>query len=268
MKTEVIISAYNNVRDLELVLEGYLNQTNHNFSLCIADDGSTHEVADLIKKFQQKNLAIRHIWHEDKGFRKAKILNRAIETSIADYIIFTDSDCIPVPNFISDHKNVASETTVIIGVRAYIKKDLSEEFRQSILSITKLSNIPWLLLKSITGDISKVEQVINYPNLILKPITRAKPILSQFGSNMAISKKALFKINGFDEDFEGWGYEDTDLLYRLDKLGLTAIGTIGRCRQFHLDHQMNKRNPNGEKLFKQKQETGKIFCDNGINKKA
>ncbi|WP_239998044.1 glycosyltransferase [Photobacterium phosphoreum] len=251
IKIEFIISTYNNVRDLELVLEGYLYQINHNFSLCIADDGSTHEVAGLIKKFQQKNLAIRHIWHEYKGFIKAKILNRAIETSIDDYIILQIATVFQYQ--ISDHKNVASETTVIIGVRAYIKKDLSEEFRQRILSITKLSNILWLLLKSITGDISKVEQVINYPNLILKPITQAKPILSQFGSNMAISEKALFKINSFDKDFEGWGYENTDLLYRLDKLGLTAMGTIGRCRQFHIDHQMNKRNPNGEKPFKQKQ---------------
>ncbi|WP_237155810.1 glycosyltransferase [Photobacterium leiognathi] len=268
MKIEVIMSAYNNVRDLELVLDGYLNQLDNDFSLCIADDGSTHEVADLIKKYSQSSLTIRHIWHEDKGFRKAKILNQAIETSFANYIIFTDSDCIPAPNFISDHRNVASKTTVSIGVRAYIKKDLSEAFRHNTISIDKLFNIPWLLYKSMTGDVSKVEQVINYPSFILKPIAKAKPILSQFGSNMAMPIEALFNVNGFDEDFEGWGYEDTDLLYRLDKLGLTFVGTIGRCRQFHLDHKMNARNPNGEKLFMQKKEDGKIYCDNGINKKA
>ncbi|WP_434138453.1 glycosyltransferase [Photobacterium leiognathi] len=268
MKIEVIMSAYNNVRDIELVLNGYLNQLDNDFSLCIADDGSTHEVADLIQKYSQTNLTIRHIWHEDLGFRKAKILNQAIKTSNADYIIFTDSDCIPAPNFISDHRNVASEKTVTIGVRAYIKKELSESFRNSITPINKLSNIPWLLFKSMMGDVSKVEQIINYPDIIMRPIAKAKPILSQFGSNMAMSIKALLEINGFDEDFEGWGYEDTDLLYRLEQLGLSTVGSIGRCRQFHLDHKENVPNPHAFNLFKQKQEDGKIYCDNGINKKA
>lgn len=268
MKIEVIMSTYNNVRDLELVLEGYLNQINHNFSLCVADDGSTHEVADLIKKFQQKNLTIRHVWHEDLGFRRAAILNKAIKSSVADHIIFTDSDCIPSPYFVTDHKKLASPKHYTIGIRVYIKPYLSNNFRAGSLNPSHLFNSFWLLSQSLKDRVSKPEQSIRYPNVILPLINKLKPNLTIFGSNISMSLKSLLAVNGLDEDFEGWGYEDTDLLWRLEQIGLTPQGSLGRCCQYHLNHKENTPNPHAFNLFKQKKEDGKIFCDNGINKKA
>ncbi|KJF90889.1 glycosyltransferase [Photobacterium leiognathi] len=268
MKIEVIMSAYNNVRDLELVLDGYLNQLDNDFSLCIADDGSTHEVTDLIQKYSQTNLTIRHIWHEDLGFRRAAILNKAIKSSTADHIIFTDSDCIPSPHFVADHRKFASTEHYTVGIRVYLKPYLSNCFRNGSLTPSRLFNGFWLLSQSLKERVSKPEQALRYPGFILPIINRLKPDLTIFGSNIAMSLDSLLKVNGLDEDFEGWGYEDTDLLWRLEQIGLTSQGSLGRCCQYHLDHKENAPNPHAFNLFKQKQEDGKIYCDNGINKKA
>jgi glycosyltransferase involved in cell wall biosynthesis len=75
MRFEVIMSAYNDADVLALTLSGYLNQVDPDFDVCIADDGSGPEVKQLVEKFQQQGLRIRHIWHEDLGFCRTVILN-------------------------------------------------------------------------------------------------------------------------------------------------------------------------------------------------
>lgn len=266
MKTEVIMSAYNNVIDLNIVLDAYLMQKDDDYSLCIADDGSDSAVAKLIENFINKGMKIRHVWHEDKGYRRAKILNKAIQSSDAEYIIFTDSDCIPDPYFITDHKEAASKNNYTTGVRVYLKEDISNQLRLEKLPISKLFSTFWLFLKSLQGKVSKSEQAIRYPNLLLPLIMKTKKQMSSFGSNIAMNRESLLNINGFDEDYEGWGCEDKDLLWRLEETGITQQGEFGKCRQYHLHHKANAENPMAKTIYSQKQEIGHIECLNGIRK--
>jgi glycosyltransferase involved in cell wall biosynthesis len=268
MKIEVIMSAYNKIVDLNIVLDAYLRQEYNKYSLCIADDGSDSSIGKLIATFKKKGMNIRHVWQEDKGFRKAKILNKAIQSSEAQYIIFTDSDCIPDPTFISDHKEVASKTHYTTGVRVYLKEDISNQLRSGKLPVSKLFSTFWRLLKSIQGQVSKSEQAIRYPKWLLPFIMKAKKKMAAFGSNMAMSRESLLNINGFDEDYEGWGCEDKDLLWRLEGTGLIQQGGLGKCRQYHLHHKKNTENPMAKTLYSQKQKTGHIECLNGIRKIA
>ncbi|MCS6896358.1 MAG: glycosyltransferase, partial [Nitrospira sp.] len=96
MKTAVIVPTYNRPDALELVLHGYALQDDLDFEITIADDGSTEDTRILIERLrEQMPFQIRHVWQEDKGFRLAAIRNRAVAVTQADYIIFTDGDCIP-----------------------------------------------------------------------------------------------------------------------------------------------------------------------------
>lgn len=268
MKIEVIMSAYNNVVDLNIVLDAYLMQKYNSYSLCVADDGSDSSVGKLVETFKNKGMNIRHVWHKDRGYRRAKILNKAIQSSEAGYIIFTDSDCIPAPDFIADHKEAASKIHYTTGVRVYLKEDISNQLRLGILPTPKLFSTFWLLLKSIQGKVSKSEQAIRYPKWLLSFIIKVKKQMSSFGSNIAMSRESLLKINGFDEDYEGWGCEDKDLLWRLEETGLTQQGEFGKCRQYHLHHKKTTENPMAKTLYSQKQKTGHIECSNGIRKIA
>lgn len=264
MKIEVIMSAYNNVRDLKLVLDSYIAQSDNDFSICIADDGSGPEVQLLVNEY--KDLNIRHIWQEDCGFRRTKILNKGIASSTADHIIFTDGDCIPSPDFIADHRKMASKNTYTVGVRVYVKKEISEQLRSNMINRKKLFNTTWLLIQSLNKKVTKPEQAIRYPDFLLPLVTKLKPRMTRFGSNLAMSRDILNEVNGLDEDYEGWGYEDTDLLWRLSEKGLTPAGKLGRCCQYHLDHKISKENKDAKAHFLRKKDAGNIRCLNGIEK--
>ena len=103
-ETSVIISFYNKINYLKLVLAGFVNQSSKNFEIIIADDGSERQVVSELEQHSvYLPFQIKHVWHEDKGFRKNKILNRAVAASNSDYLIFVDGDCIPHKKFVEDH---------------------------------------------------------------------------------------------------------------------------------------------------------------------
>ena len=94
-KSTVICSTYNNIKFLELVLDSLLYQSDKEFNLIIADDGSGQETRDLVESFSKKaDFEVSHVWHEDRGWKKAEIHNKAINTAETDHIIFIDGDCI------------------------------------------------------------------------------------------------------------------------------------------------------------------------------
>src|SRR5690554_2052679 len=104
MKPSLLISIYNWPEALELVLMSVENQSVGPRELLIADDGSSEKTKQLIDAFAKKSqIPIKHFWHEDKGFRKSKILNKAVAGSTSDYIIQTDGDCIMHKDFVKDH---------------------------------------------------------------------------------------------------------------------------------------------------------------------
>jgi glycosyltransferase involved in cell wall biosynthesis len=139
MKTSLLISTYNWPRALELVLLSAANQKVMPDEILIADDGSTEETKDLIESFKKKLLIpIYHFWHEDKGFRKSIILNKAIASAKGDYIIQVDGDCIMHKNFVGDHKAMAKQNTYLYGSRVNIQESFLPELFQ------KKKNEVWL----------------------------------------------------------------------------------------------------------------------------
>ncbi len=196
MKTdsiEVIMAAYNNVGDMRLVLEGYLRQTDKNFELCVADDGSGPEVKQLLDVYKLLGLNIRHIWQPDQGFRKTSIVNKAVASSKADYIIFTDNDCIPSKHYIADYRQRLEKDVVLIGRRVDMYKSASDLVRQHQASIHTLESPFWLIWQSLRRRLKRPEMGIRFPNFVLN-IWNRKP-RGAIGANMAMSREALLSVN-------------------------------------------------------------------------
>lgn len=81
----VIISTYNNPKWLSKVLWGYSIQSHKKMELIIADDGSKDETLNLINTFKKHYpYRIIHLWHEDLGYRRQTILNKAIVEANGD----------------------------------------------------------------------------------------------------------------------------------------------------------------------------------------
>jgi cellulose synthase/poly-beta-1,6-N-acetylglucosamine synthase-like glycosyltransferase len=125
--TDVIISTYNWPEALDKTLIGMSLQTDSNFNIIIADDGSGSNTRRLIQGFKQKyGVPITHCWQEDKGFRRAMILNKAVKTSKAQQLIFTDQDSIPHPQLVECHRRQYAENTIIAGGYMKLSKIYSE----------------------------------------------------------------------------------------------------------------------------------------------
>lgn len=259
---EVIMAAYNQLLNTKLVLDGYLRQTDRNFSICIADDGSDVGIKNLVMLYQELGLNIRHVWHEDMGYRRARILNKAIAGSSSDFIILTDNDCIPSKHFIADYRQALTDGLLLAGRRVDLKASITDELLENKLEAARLDSVKYLIYQGVLGGIKRAEVGIRPPGFVYRQVNqKARKVI---GANMAMSRSALLAVNGFDMDFEGYGFEECDLERRLLQYGLKSQSVVGRCILYHLYHVEKKERAEASALYQRKCSENRMICSNGI----
>lgn len=225
--------------------------------ILIADDGSGMATRDVVRHFENISpVPIRHIWHEDNGFRLASIRNKAIAASHGDYIIQIDGDLILQRKFIQDHMIFARKGSFVTGSRGII----SEKLTQKVLSgeLTSLS----ALTKGIRNSNNAMR--IPFISTIYRMLGTNQ---SPRGCNMAFWREDLIRVNGYDESFEGWGFEDLELVIRLNNNGITRRCMKFRGIVFHIYHKEASRqstSQNGER-YKESIRNHRMRCEKGLD---
>ncbi len=235
----ILLATYNWPQALKLCLESLATQTDQNFEIIIADDGSTESTKTVIESFKYSStFAITHLWQEDIGFRKTKILNQAINAAHGDYLVFLDGDCIVQPDFVARHRQLAQKGFLVTGSRILLNESLTQELLTwSQWSFQKFSS--GLLGKRFSGGINK------YWPLKIKLGNGSWRDYKKFvwrrikGCNMACWKADAEAINGFDETMTGWGHEDADFVFRLQQHGITRKSGSWSTEVLHLFHKIN-----------------------------
>lgn len=256
IKLDLIVSTYNNPKALSEIISLIERGTLQPDNLHIADDGSTednmHLIKDRLSTYSGKNS---YHWHEDKGFRKSKILNQAIRSSEAEYIVFLDGDCLPHRKFIQDHQFLAREGCFIQGRRCFVSETYVPSLLDGETSLSKLQ---------LSFKIKGMFKSFRTPFPITAKNQKMKGII---GCNWGIWRKDLIRVNGFDEAYEGWGREDSDLAARLYNSGISRIIVRGRCLVYHLNHKENKRDRLmlNDQLLEKTTLGKRDFCVQGIN---
>lgn len=259
MKTSLLISTYNWPQALELVLLSLENQSVKPFEILIADDGSTQETKQLINDFRKKlSVEINHFWHEDNGFRKAIILNKAIAAAKGEYIIQVDGDCILHRDFVKDHKAMASKNSYLYGSRVNIKEEFLPElyasqkinfgfFNKGIKKRTRNLRIP--LLSNFYG----VNHTISH---------------KMRGCNVSFWRKDVVAVNGYNEEFEGWGREDSELIIRMINNGISGRRLRYRGIVYHIWHKVKdqSRFEINDSIQQKAIANKSVWCKNGIDK--
>ena len=260
MKVSVLITTYNRPKYLKRVIEGHLAQSRVPDEIVIADDGSDEETARVVEEFKRDNsIEIFHVWHEDRGFRTSTIRNRAIARASGEYLIICDDDIMPSSRFTEDHLRLSQKGFFVQGHRALLCSRASEFF-----SVNDM-NCPSLLKLFLKGE---VKNIINVLRLPLPLIRRSQDLHGIRSCNMGFYREDLVSVNGFNEEFEGWGKEDSELAVRFYKYGIKRKDIKFRACCYHLYHEHYSREnlDRNVGLLEGVMKSDLYYCENGINK--
>ncbi len=228
----VILSTYNRPDALRVVLENYRRVRGVDFEVVVADDGSTSDTAEVVRAAASSaSFRIHHAFQEDRGFRLAAARNLAVRAASGTILVFTDGDCVPLPNTLTAHAERCAAGRAHSGYRLLLDEDETEDVISGRVDAGELSSRAerrertkrrWLWLKN------------RYYSL-----TRTKPRPKLTTANCAVHRADFERVNGFDESFVGWGYEDEDLARRLRRVGVHVADGALRSAVLHLFHPVH-----------------------------
>jgi glycosyltransferase involved in cell wall biosynthesis len=242
MKVSVIITTYNAEEWLRKVLVGFSVQTEKDFEIIIADDGSNENTKQVIQSFSGVfQNEIQHVWHPDQGFQKCKIVNQAILKSNSDYLLFTDGDCVPRHDFVASHLKYKEEGYLLSG--GYFKLPLSISQMISDVDITHQNcfSIQWLRSKGLKTNFKLIKLIRNRVfTSFMNWITPTKKTFN--GHNTSCFKKDILAVNGFNEKMQ-YGGLDREVGERLFNHGILAKQIRYATICVHLDHKRGYSSP-------------------------
>lgn len=255
----LIITTYNRKEALELVLMSALKQSVPPHEILIADDGSREDTADLIREYQRKNtIPIVHCWQEDLGFRAAAARNLAIAKARYEYVVMIDGDIIMSHHFIKTHLKHAAPNRFLQGSRVMLGEELTKRaekekiirfgfFASDIRSRFNALYIPFL------------SQLFSFD---LTDLTRIR------SCNQSYWMSDLKEINGFNEDFVGWGREDTEFMVRMLNSGKQCVKIRLEGFGYHLHHPISSRamEQRNQEILDEAIASKSTRCLNGLDK--
>jgi len=244
MLISVIVTTYNRPDALSAVIRALLDQTDTNFEVVIADDGSGQPTRDTLSAFRDAPRAsglkrLLHAWQPDEGFRASAARNLGVFAAKGEYLLFLDGDCVPRPDFVARHRLLAEKGFMVSGSRVL----LSEDFTRTVLTsgdAVHRRGLSYWLRQRLSGNTNKIVPLLHFPNSGLRHYRAVK--WSRIKScNLAIWRDDYAAVNGFDESFVGWGHEDADIVLRLARHGVRRKGGAFSTEVFHLWHRENTR---------------------------
>jgi glycosyltransferase involved in cell wall biosynthesis len=236
----VIITTYNREDALDVALRALAAQTDRNFEIVIADDGSGPDTARLVESWKPRlSIPLKHVRHEHRGFRGGEIRNRGIRASDGALCIFLDGDCLARPDFIASHRRLYEPGWFVIGNRIL----LSRELTAAVLA-RGLAPQTWtfgtLARQRLSGGINRLLPAVHLPLGPLRKLQKTSWRGAQT-CNFAVARSDLDRVDGFDNSFVGWGFEDSDLAVRLMRAGARRKDGRFATGVFHLWHPWNDR---------------------------
>jgi len=236
MPVSLILTTFNWPEALDLTLWSVTKQNLLPTQVIIADDGSTVSTRLVTAKYKEQ-LPIELVWQPDNGFRAARARNLAILRAEHDYVIFIDGDCLLPPEFIQTHLRLASRDKIVAGSRALISKQKTDHLMQN----------------RERASIEHLFSPYKFSNLPLGTLRDARPCSWQTvrSCNFGVHKADIIKVKGFDEEYTGWGREDSDFVVRLIKAGVTVrSGRFAACvaHLYHRERSKDQLSNNHERF--------------------
>lgn len=244
MKIAVILSTYNAPDRLEPTLVGYAMQQPRNFEVIVADDGSREDTRVLIQDIARTyRMPIKHVWHEDIGFRKCRIMNQAVLATDADYLIFSDGDCVPRPDFVAVHAARARPGYFLSGGYFKLPPSTSALIDRRAVEAGWATDPGWLTQHGVPRSHKLAKLTLNGWKAEL--MNRLTPTRASWnGHNASGWRSDVLKVNGFDESMTYWA-EDREFGERLANAGVRGVQIRYSAVCVHIHHDRPYRTDHG-----------------------
>ncbi len=266
----VVVSTYQRPAHLARCLEGFRWQTTRDFEVVVADDGSGPETAELVAAVAKSYpVPLRHVWQEDAGFRKCRILNLASLAADAPYLIYTDGDCVPERRFVAMHLHHRAPERLLVGRSVKWGEARSRALDLAAIARGEHARIGW---RELVDNARGLHRYVPYGFVLPGDVSfrwmqRLKKNRNFRGGNGSLWKSDLVRVNGWNEDFESWGLEDVELGFRLRRAGVVPMVVIDRAVNFHLWHpEGDKKSRSARTAYNATKARGLAWCPNGISK--
>jgi GT2 family glycosyltransferase len=263
----VIVTTYNWPSALKLCLASLFAQQDNNFEIIIADDGSSPANLEINQALcVDSPISIRYVHHEDQGFRAGTIRNEGVAVSKGEYLLFIDGDCVLLPDFIARHRRLATTGYFVPGNRVL----LSQLFTRKVIEQRVLlheKSIYYFILLRLQNKINRISGLLHLPLGFLR-IIQPKKWQKAMTCNLGLWKNDFIRINGFDELFEGWGFEDSDLVIRLIHAGIKRKEGRFAVPALHLWHSQNDKSRqelNYQRLMERLEQQDFISAKKGVS---
>jgi glycosyltransferase involved in cell wall biosynthesis len=233
------------------------------FEVVVTDDGSrdgTHRL--IVDTARRVPFPLTFTTHDHHGFRLARCRNEGAAASTADYLLFTDGDCILPPDHVRIHLDERRPGRVNAS-------DCLRLDREASLAADDAAIHGWTIDGLVSGGerrrmFWKAVRAAGY-SWMRAPM---RPRLS--GNNIAMWRSDFERVNGFDEQFVGWGLEDRDLQRRLAAVGVCTRSILHRTAPVHLWHEpaasFSRNNEGTENLRYYSRAAVPSFCSHGLVK--
>jgi glycosyltransferase involved in cell wall biosynthesis len=263
----VIVTTYNWPSALKLCLESLFVQRDKNFEIIIADDGSSSANLKLNRAYSANSpVSVNYIHHDDQGFRAGTIRNKAVAQSKGEYLLFIDGDCILRPDFVARHRQLAASGYFVPGNRVLLSQRFTQEvIDQQIPLYAK--PVSYFIRLWLQKQINRISGFVYLPLGFLR-LSQPKKWQKAMTCNLGVWKKDFIRVNGFDELFEGWGFEDSDLVIRLIHSGVMRKEGRFAVSVLHLWHPQNdksKRDINYQRLIVRLHQPDFILAKKGVS---
>lgn len=256
MKISLIVTTYERPDALAVVLRSIARQSLPPFEVIVADDGSGPETAEVVRDAAKRTDAIVHVWSGHDGFRAARMRNLALGKAGGDYIVSIDGDILLHRHFLADHAAVAERNHFVFGGRAL----LMPEATQKALDADEYWPFPW------SAHVRKRHHLLR--SRLLSRLFRGPNRFHYVKScNMAFWRDDAFKVNGFNEDFIGWGAEDNEFAERLANGGVIGKALLYGALCCHLHHPplTNANLGANLELLAKTRAAKSAWCENGLS---
>lgn len=265
ISASILLATYEMPRHLELVLTALERQSTKDFEIIICDDGSSEATGALISRFtKQAPVWVKHLWQPHEGFRKSRILNQGLRESQGKTLIFLDGDCVPHCRFVEDHIAEQEEGYYLAGRRVELGKKFSSDLTPKKIYKGILDGLTWPLIRARwKKEVERLHRSIRVPWRPVRTFLKMNLVDDLKGCNFSLARRDMELINGFDEEYEGHGREDTEVEIRLQNLGLKIKSIKGLAIQFHVWHPPRDFTPANDNRLDDLKRSKRIRCQLG-----